>query len=449
MWDRLLFRQTDNSPLLIFRIFFGILISLECYGAILTGWVRRNLIDPEFTFTFIGFEWLQPLPGMGMYLYFIVMGTLGVCIALGYRYRFSIIAFTVLWTAVYLMQKTAYNNHYYLLILIAGIMCFMPAHAGYSLDARRDPGIRRNFMFSYVKWTIVFQLFVVYTYAAIAKIYVDWLDFSFLEILFRGKSDYPIIGSLLQEVWVHRAIGTLGLLFDLLIVPALLWRPSRKWAFMAAIFFHLFNSIVFQIGIFPYLSLAFTVFFFEPDDIRKLFFKRKEPFLQGEPFYPPQRKWIVWLMALYFTVQLVLPIRHYFIKDDVLWTEEGHRMSWRMMLRSRTGIISFRVVDKVTGDVNTVDLDAYLTKTQKNRLGGYPDFIWQFAQHLKKEYAEKGREISVFVESKVSINGKPYQPFIDPKADLAKESWNYFWHNEWILPSPQRERESSHPGAAE
>jgi vitamin K-dependent gamma-carboxylase len=447
MGDRLLFRQIDNSPLLIFRIFFGALISLECYGAILTGWVRRNLIDPEFTFAFIGFEWLRPLPGMGMYFYFIVMGTLGICIALGYRYRSSIIAFTLLWTAVYLMQKTAYNNHYYLLVLIAAIMCFLPANVGYSLDVRRDPSIRRNFMFSYVKWVIVLQLFIVYTYAAIAKLYGDWLDFTFMEILFKGKSDYPIIGRVLQEAWVHKAIGILGILFDLFIVPALLWKPTRKWAFMAAVFFHLFNSIVFQIGIFPYLSLAFTVFFFEPDTVRKLFFKKKDPFVHGEPYRPSQKKWVVWIMVLYFSVQLVLPVRHYLIKDDVLWTEEGHRMSWRMMLRSRNGIVSFKVMNKATGDVNTVDLDAYLTKPQKNRIGSYPDFIWQFAQHLKKEYAEKGEEISVFVDSKVSVNGKPYHPFIDPQADLAEESWDYFWHNEWILPSPLKEAHNSTPSA--
>src|SRR5690606_388098 len=122
------------------------------------------------------------------------------------------------------------------------------------------------------------------------------------------------------------------------------------------------------------------VFFFEPEVIRKLFFKRKEPFLEREPYYPTQKKWIIWIMVLYFSVQLVLPVRHFFIKDDVLWTEEGHRMSWRMMLRSRSGIISFRIMNKATGDINTVDLDAYLTKAQKNRLGSYPDFIWQFAQ---------------------------------------------------------------------
>ena len=48
---------------------FGLLIAVESFGALLTGWVKRAFIDPEFTFTFIGFEWLQPLPGNGMYWY--------------------------------------------------------------------------------------------------------------------------------------------------------------------------------------------------------------------------------------------------------------------------------------------------------------------------------------------------------------------------------------------
>ncbi|GBF21231.1 MULTISPECIES: HTTM domain-containing protein [Arenibacter] len=438
MLDRFLFKQIDNSPLLIFRIFFGILVSLECYGAIATGWVKKNLIDPEFTFNFIGLDWLQPLPGIGMYLYFIVMGTLGIFIALGYRYRFSAGAFTLLWTAVYLMQKTAYNNHYYLLILIALIMAFMPANRDYSLDARRNPSIRTNHMSAYLKWAIVLQLFIVYTYASVAKLYGDWLDFSIIEILFKNKKSYPIIGGLLQEPLVHRVVGISGILFDLLIVPALLWKPTRKWAFVASLFFHLFNSIVFQIGIFPYLALAFTVFFFEPETIRKLFFKKKEPYLENVLTVPPQRELVLGILSLYFLIQLVLPIRHYFIKDDVLWTEEGHRMSWRMMLRSRTGITTFKIVNHTNGNSYLVNLDDYLSRGQKSKIKSYPDFMWQFAQRLRREYTEKGEDISVFVNSRVSINGKPYQEFIDPKIDLGNVSWNYFGHNDWILPSPSK-----------
>ena len=64
-----MFTQIDNSALIIFRVFFGFLIAAESFGAILTGWVRRTLVEPLFTFNFIGFDFLQPLPGNGMYYY--------------------------------------------------------------------------------------------------------------------------------------------------------------------------------------------------------------------------------------------------------------------------------------------------------------------------------------------------------------------------------------------
>lgn len=412
--NRFLFKKIDNSPLIIFRIFFGILVALECYGAILTGWVRRTLVEPEFTFNFIGFDWLQPLPDFGMYFYFFAMGTLGVGIATGYKYRWSAIGFTLMWTCVYLMQKTSYNNHYYLLILISGIMCCLPAHLNYSWDAKNNPDLRSDSMPAYVKWVIVLQLFIVYTYASVAKIYADWLDFGIIKILMQSKADYPIIGAFLQVPWIHKIIGVFGIAFDLLIVPALLWKPTRKIAFFVSIFFHLFNSIVFQIGIFPYLSLAFTVFFFETETIRKIFFKRKVPYLLNEVEIPKTKNLIYGIASVYFLVQLLLPIRHHFIKDDVLWTEEGHRMSWRMMLRSRSGSIQFKVVDLTNGQPEFIDLRKRLTKKQYRRISTYPDFIWQFAQRLKKEYAEQGKEVAIYASnSRVSINGKPGRAFID------------------------------------
>ncbi|MEX0291068.1 MAG: HTTM domain-containing protein [Flavobacteriaceae bacterium] len=435
MLDKFLFKKIDNSALILFRIFFGILISLECYGAIVTGWVRRTLVDPKFTFSFIHFEWLQPLPGNGMYWYFIIMGTLGLLIALGYKYRFAIITFTLMWTGVYLMQKTAYNNHYYLLILISLFMCFFPANRAYSIDSKLNPTIKTNAMPGYVKWAFVLQLFLVYTYASVAKLYGDWLDFSFIEILMQSKADYFLIGELLQQPWFQKFIGISGILFDLLVIPVLLWKPTRNLAFVSSIFFHLFNSVVFQIGIFPYLSLAFIVFFYEPKTLRSIFFKKeKQGYGNNEIIIPSYKIPLLILGGIYFFIQLVLPLRHHLIKEDVLWTEEGHRMSWRMMLRSRGGTIQFNVVNKQTNKTARVDLNEYLSKAQKRKIGAYPDFIWQFAQRLKKEYAEKGEDVSVFAKSRVRINRRSLKPFIDPKVDLANEPWNHFAHHEWILP---------------
>src|SRR5699024_10820551 len=88
---RIAFQQVDNTGITIFRILFGLLLLLEGFGAILTGWVREVLVVPEFTFSFIPFPFLQPLPGNGMYFYFIALGILGCAIMLGYRYRLAII----------------------------------------------------------------------------------------------------------------------------------------------------------------------------------------------------------------------------------------------------------------------------------------------------------------------------------------------------------------------
>lgn len=440
MLHRFLFQRIDNSSLLLFRIFFGILVSLECYGAMATGWIKRTLIEPSFTFNFIGFEWLQPLPGNGMYFYFFLMGTLGVCIALGYKYRVSIIAFFILWSAVYLMQKTSYNNHYYLLALISFLMCFLPANKGASLDAKKNLGLQSKTMYAYVKWVIVLQLLIVYTYASVAKLYGDWLDFGMVELLMKGKADYYVIGDFLQQHWVHVIMGTFGILFDLLVIPALLYKPTRKIAFILSIFFHLFNAIVFQIGIFPFLSLAFTVFFFEPETIRNIFFKTKEVHKPTMVSNPKNKNILIAFFATYFIFQLFLPIRHHFITDNVLWTEEGHRLSWRMMLRSRRGSVLFKVKNKETNKEIYVKQDKYLTQKQRARVASYPDFMWQFAQRLKKEYKEKGEDIAVYaINSKISINGRNMQPFIDPKIDLANESWSHFKHHDWILSSKLKE----------
>lgn len=438
--NQFLFKKIDIAPLVVFRVFYGILVCAEAFGAIGTGWVRRTFIEPKFTFSFIGFEWLQPLPGNGMYYYFILMGLLGVLITLGYKYRFSAFAFAFLWAGVYLMQKTSYNNHYYLLMLLAFIMGFLPANKSLSLDAHFNPKEKRDWMHNWVRWLIIGQLFIVYTYASIAKLYADWLDFSIIEILMRSKKDYWLIGELLQEKWLHKIIAFFGIAFDLLVVPALLWKPTRKVAFGLSIFFHLFNSYVFRIGIFPYLSLAFCVFFFEPKTIRKLFLKKKEIDIPKHRDYPKKYKWVVTALFTYLLIQLVLPLRHHTIKDDVLWTEEGHRLSWRMMLRSRSGTISYRVINKETKKETIIKLDDFLTKKQRRKVGSYPDFAWQFAQYLKKEYAKQGQDVSVFVKSRAKVNAGKYHLFIDPKVDLAAVPWKHFSHNEWILP---RENEKS------
>ena len=278
---KLLFKHIDNTGLILFRVVFGFLIALEGFGAIATGWVKKTLIDPQFTFNFIGFEFLQPLEGNGMYFYFMCLGILGVGVMLGYKYRLSMFCFAVMWSGVYLMQKSSYNNHYYLMLLLSWIMVFLPANKWFSIDTRQKPSIASRSMPRWVILALIMQVWIVYTYAAIAKIYPAWLDGTVTGLFMTGKKDYWLIGSFLQQQWVHYSIAYVGILFDALIVPLLLYKRTRFIAFCSSIVFHLFNAVVFQIGIFPFMSLAFAFFFFSSKNLQQRFLPKKEHYDLG------------------------------------------------------------------------------------------------------------------------------------------------------------------------
>lgn len=427
-----LFRPIDNAPLILFRIFFGFLFACETFGAIFTGWVRKNFVIPEFTFSHIGMEWLQPLPGYGMYFYFGIMGCLSLLVMIGYKYRFSLGMLALLWGGAYFMQKTSYNNHYYLLLLVCIIMLFLPANAYASADAKQRPEIQQLSMPAWCSYVMIFQIAIVYFFATVAKFYPDWLNGTYTRLLFSDITDYPWMHKVFTNRSFHIFIAYAGIFFDGLIVPLLLWKRTRTLAVLFSLGFHLFNSFFLRIGVFPYFALSFSIFFYPPETIRSFFFRQKPAF--ENPSYVTSGKSLLYCFFIpYFIIQVVLPLRHWFIKGDVLWTEEGHRLSWRMMLRQRSGFIRFKIMDKQTNEPLYYPVERHLTTTQLEALSNKPDIIWQMAQRIKEHYLLENKEVRIYVDCKVSVNQKPLATLINPSVDLAAVDWDYFWHNNWIL----------------
>lgn len=431
-------KPIDNSSLILFRIMFGFLFACESFGAIATGWVRENLVDVKFTFNHIYMDFLQVLVGPQMYIYFALMGLASVGVLLGYRYRLSIIVLTLLWAGAYFIQKTSYNNHYYLLLVISLYMCFLPANDYASLDVTSKRTKRRLWMPTWVAYLFIVQISIVYFFGTLAKFYPDWLNGTFTELMY----SYANIPAYFKEIFTQKAfsvsIAYLGIAFDALIIPMLLYKPTRNFGVVASLIFHLFNSITLQIGIFPYFALSFAVFFYSPDTLRRVFFKSK-PELESVDINKGKnyvKNYSIACMLVLLTSQLLLPVRHYFIASDVLWSDEGHRLSWRMMLRSRSGYTNFIVEDKQTKEQTRYDLSQVLTSKQQSRLNT-PDMIWQMAQYIKEQYALQGKEVLVFAQSYVSINNRPYTMFVDSSVDLGQQNWEYFCTNSWILPMPK------------
>ncbi|MEM9897012.1 MAG: HTTM domain-containing protein, partial [Bacteroidota bacterium] len=187
---------------------------------------------------------------------------------------------------------------------------------------------------------------------------------------------------------------------------------------------------------FPYLMIALSVFFYPPDQIRAIFFKGKEQVKETVKALP---NYLTVALSLYFLVQILLPLRHYLFEGDVNFTEEGHRLSWRMMLRLKRGSLQVNVEEKETGTIHKIKLSDYLSRGQSRKVATHPDMLWQFAQRISKEFANQGKEVRVFADAKVSVNGHPRMQLVDPEVDLASVPWEHFRHSDWIFTGYQND----------
>lgn len=430
--QRYFFSKIPIAQLAIFRVGFGLLLFLEAVGAVLTGWVSTAMIQPQINFSFIPFyPWLQPLPGEGMVYYYLLMGVLGLLVMVGLWYKPAMLGYFIMWTIAYWMQKSHYNNHYYLISILTGIAVFMPANRFFSLDVKYGLVKERQWTEAWTATILVGLLLIVYTAASLAKIQPDWLEGKPLQIWFSAKAHYWLLGPILQERTLHLLLAFGGILFDGLIIPALLFKPTRKPAIAFALMFHIFNSIVFQIGIFPYLMLFMSVFFFPPQRVHNFFFRAstlREPPVSESRY----SKLTVAGVVLFFAVMVWLPIRHHLYEGDVNWTESGHRMAWRMMLRHKEGRANFEIV-MPDGQRQWHNPAGMLTPKQLGILGTKPDVVWQYAQYLKEEYRKRGEEVEIYAHVSASLNGRPMQPLVDSSVNLANEPWRYFTTQSWIV----------------
>lgn len=429
-----LFRRIDNSGIVAFRIVFGIIIFIETSGALLTGWVYEIFIEPKYVFNYINIEWLKPLPGNGMYFYYATMALLGLAIAAGLFYRLASVVFAFMWWGSYLMQKAHYNNHYYLMVLLAFLMIIIPAHKRFSLDVKRGFVIEERSCSAWFHYILVFQISIVFVFAGIAKVNPDWLAMKPLSYKFIECSQWPVVGPLFRSGLMKYLVFYGGLCFDLFIVPLLLWPKTRKYAVVMAVFFNLFNAIVFQVGTFPFLMIGALVLYYPPSTVGQFLFKthmESISILEVEE----KRTALVYCLILYTVIQIYLPLRHWHYEGDVNWNEEGYSMAWRMMLNSKHGDLSFIVKD-AQGKMLMHDYPQNkISIGQYNSMCSDPDMIWQYVQYLKQEMEEKGvKSVQIFADSHLSLNGRDLEVFIDPKADLAQVTWNHFRHSDWIIP---------------
>ena len=436
-------KDTQAAPLAVFRVLFGFMMALSILRFWANGWIEKLYIQPKFFFSYYGFEWVKPI-GDYTYIIFIICGIATLFVALGYKYRMAIIVFFLSFTYIELMDKTTYLNHYYFISCIAFLMIFLPANVYFSVDTYKNP--RKAFQMI-PKWTIdsiKLMLGIVYFYAGLAKLNSDWLFNAMpLKIWLPSKYDLPFLGDLMQQQWVHYTFSWSGALYDLAIPFLLLYRRTRWFAFALVVIFHVMTRVLFPIGMFPYIMIVSTLIFFGTGFHRKVirFISKllridysKMVALSQTKKYRFKRNIALPILAIFFVIQLLFPWRYLAYPNELFWTEEGYRFSWRVMLMEKAGYAQFKIKNTETGEQFLVNNTDFLTPFQEKQMSTQPDFILQYAHFLGEHFEAEGHEnVAVYAESYVALNGRLSQPYVDPNVDLMKQRES-FRSKDWILP---------------
>jgi len=426
--------------LAFFRIVFGLMIFGGILRFWLKGWIDQLYIQPKFFFHYYGFEWVQPM-GQYTYLLFAVCGISALFFALGWFYRVASVVLFLSFTYIELMDKTNYLNHYYFVTLVLFLMMWLPAHVNMSIDALRDKSSAKRLIPRWTVGSIRLMLGIVYLYAGLAKLNSDWLLQAMpLKLWLPARNDMPVIGWLFNYEWTAYAFSWFGAVYDLTIAFLLLNSRTRLYAYGAVIAFHVMTSLLFPIGMFPYIMILSTLIFFDGAAIERVISKIKRllgvlPAVVNNNVYTFRagfRKPLAVMFVVFFLVQAIVPWRHAFTKGELFWTEEGYRFSWRVMLMEKMGYAQFVVKDKITGKEIGINNNDYLTKNQEKMMATQPDFILQYAHFLRDQFKAQGiAEPEVYATIYVTLNGRRSRLYVDETRDLAKE-YDSFKHKSWM-----------------
>ena len=456
-FSRRILEPTDVASVVVFRVGFGLLMFWEVTRYFYFGWVEELFAKPQFHFQYEWFRWVVPIPADGMYLLFTALGILALMIAFGLFYRIATSLFFLGYTYVFLLDQATYNNHFYLICLLSFVLILAPLHRSWSLDVLRGAVQHTDRLPAIWLWLMRFHMGVVYFYGGIAKFDPDWLNGMAPGELLGAANRGTIFQPLMDYDLVHLLYAWSGLFFDLLIPFLMLYKPVRKWAFLAAVLFHTNNYFIFPIGIFPVLALVLTLIFFDADFPRKIVpekFKkiaseqyRKRLLLLQNNFTPEKMEAdsshgisrpLRIILGLYVVTQLVLPFRYMLYPGWTIWHEEGHYFAWRMMLRQKITRMQFNVTHPVTGEQRYADPRDYLNTSQFKVFAGNPGMILLFAQHLDGlVQSNAGFDPIITARIEVSLNGREFRQLVDPNLDLS-EIPAYEPSYRWIRPFGER-----------
>ncbi|MGB1699682.1 MAG: HTTM domain-containing protein, partial [Nannocystaceae bacterium] len=407
-------QRVSASSLVVLRVCVGVAISVEALRYIVNDWVRSHLVDPVFHFAYPGLGWVAPSSFLVMNALLCGLVVLGALLAAGWRTRWVAAINLVGWAYVIAIDRALYLNHHYLVLNLLLVWCLMP-------EVRRRGTVR----FLWVGGVRALLL-VVYVWAGVSKFDADWAAGVPVAMGTGGLRVIPWIGPLL----ISRpfVIGTSWALI-LIEIGAPVWlvlRRTRPWAMAAFASFHVATAFFYEIGIFPWVSLALLSTWLSPSWASGR--RGGGADASGEEDSAStitggrDASWRRRVFMAFVVVHMVAPARALLVGGNLAWNGGAQIASWRLLTAQKTGWCRFEVVDVNTKERSQVSPLQELTVWQAGKLARNPDMIVTFARHLAERVRTAGAgPVKVFVHSGVSLNGRVPSPVFDPELNVVPE----------------------------
>ncbi|XP_031841315.2 gamma-glutamyl carboxylase isoform X1 [Nomia melanderi] len=262
-----LYRPTDAACLGVVRALFGLCMVLDVVEERGLADVDIRWGDPlECHFPLIHGMKPPSLPWIIAIYAIMWMGAFGIM--LGSHFRLACACFVFPYWYIFVLNKSYWNNHTYLYGIVATLLWGTEANKYFALDASKN----RTKQTTVPLWNyfiLKFQFFTLYFIAGLKKSGAEWLSGFAMTNLSAHWVFNPFRLLLTNEQIDFFIVHWFGFIFDLMVGFCMLLKKTRIPAMILCTTFHLMNSRLFSIGMFPYVCLATMPLFCDANWPRK------------------------------------------------------------------------------------------------------------------------------------------------------------------------------------
>ena len=372
--DRL-HQERDGAGLACLRVIVAGAVLCDIARLFLTDEFSARFLEPDFFFKYPLAAFVPSMHGLMPYGFFVLLSIVALAVLVGWK---TAAASKVLFIGVlywFLIDASAYSDHFYLLVIGTLLAAWLPVNRWISSDRflGREPRT------AVPGWTVALvraQLLLVFVFSGIAQLNSDWLAGAPMA---EWAAEQPV------ESWQHAFASRIdllqtaawaGALFDLAIGFGLWWRITRIPALIALVLFQAADAIWFHVGPSPILLALLAVVFCEPARVRSIgdriiagiartplarpvgrllcgigriadravsWFDDTPVFGKTPPPAATPRKrtdkpapeptgfspWQQYAVAAWLLVQVIVPLRASFSRENPAWTGAGSTFAWR------------------------------------------------------------------------------------------------------------------------